>query len=55
MVLFTVITLTVIILAILAIIAFSTVGAASIVVFGDVIVCVLVLVWVLKKLVFKKR
>lgn len=37
------------------ILAVSTVGAAGIIVFSDVIVCAFILVWIIKKIIAKKK
>ena len=33
----------------------SIFGAGAIIIFGDVIVCVLIIAWIIKKLFFKKK
>ena len=55
MVLLTIISLTLLILFMAVILSISILGASVLIVFGDVIVCVLVLGWIIKKLFFKKR
>lgn len=55
MILFTILLLTLIILTILSVLAISMGGAIFIIVFGDVIVCIFIIVWILKRLIKKKR
>ena len=55
MILFTIIVLAIVLLLALLIALASAVGAGVIVIFGDVIICLILLIWVAKKLVFKKR
>ena len=40
---------------IFTILAVSTFGAAGIIVFGDVMVCAVLIIWILKRLIDKKR
>lgn len=54
MVLFTILTLILIILLVVFVLATSVVGAGAIIIFGDVIVCVVLLGWLIKKLSLKK-
>lgn len=54
MVLFTILLLTVIILTVITVVAVSVGGAAFIVLFGDVIVCIVLIAWFMKHLIFKK-
>lgn len=55
MFLFTVLIITILIL--IAVVAFVTgvIGAGAIILFGDVIIAIVLLVWLTKKLFFKKR
>lgn len=53
MVLFTLLLLMVIILIVATLIVVSIGGAVGVILFGDVIVCILVLIWLLKKLLTK--
>lgn len=55
MILFTILTLILLILVILTVVITSVVGALGIVLFGDVIVCGLILGWIIKKRFFKKK
>lgn len=55
MILFTILLLTLVVLTIITVVATSIVGAGAIVIFGDVIICALLLVWLIKRLFFKKR
>ena len=54
MILFTILALMVIIAGIIAVVVAGTIGGATLLVFGDVIVCVLILYWIVK-LIFKKK
>lgn len=54
MILFTIITLTIILLVIFTIVAVAATGAVGIILFGDVIVCIIFLVWIIKKICKKK-
>lgn len=54
MVLFTILALILLILVVVTVIITSVLGAGAIVIFGDVIVCVFILGWLIKKLFFKK-
>lgn len=54
MVILTILLLTTLLLIAMTVVVVSVGGAIGIVVFGDVIVCILVLVWLIKKLIFKK-
>lgn len=53
MVLITLLLLMVIILIVATLIVLSVGGAVGVILFGDVIVCILVLIWLLKKLLTK--
>jgi len=52
MILFTIIALTIILLLALIIAVSSAVGASVLVIFGDVIVCIILLIWIAKKIFF---
>lgn len=54
MILFLILLLTAILLTLVTVIAISVGGTAFIVLFGDVIVCIFILIWVMK-LLFKKQ
>lgn len=54
MILFLILLLTVILLTLITVIAISVGGTAFIILFGDVIVCIFILIWVMKHL-FKKK
>ena len=47
--------ITLLILVAVAILAISVGGAAFIIVFGDVIVCVIFIVWIMKRIARRKR
>lgn len=55
MYLFIILMATLLLLSIVTVVAVSVGGAAFIVVFGDVIVCIFLISWLIKKLVSKKR
>ena len=55
MLLFIILALILLLLLAMIVITVSTVGAAGIVVFGDVIVCIFIIVWVIKLLIKRKR
>lgn len=55
MILFLILSLILIALIALTIIVLAAGGTAFIVVFGDVIVCIFILAWVIKKIFFKKK
>lgn len=47
---------TILVIALLTLIIFTVIGGAvGIVMFGDVIVCALLIIWIIKKLFFKKK
>lgn len=55
MILFLILLLTVILLTLITVIAISVGGTAFIILFGDVIVCIVILIWVMKHLFKRKR
>lgn len=55
MILFTIVLLTLLLLIGIGVASFSAFGAGVIIVFGDVIVCIILLIWIIKKLICKKR
>ena len=55
MILFTIVLLTLLLLIGIGVVSFSAFGAGVIIVFGDVIVCIILLIWIIKKLICKKR
>ena len=55
MILFLILSLILIALITLTIIVLAAGGTAFIVVFGDVIVCIFILAWIIKKIFFKKK
>lgn len=55
MILLTLLLLITIILMVVTVAVLSVVGAAGIVIFGDVIVCILGLVWIIKKFASRKK
>lgn len=55
MILFTILILMIIMLTLIAIIAFSMGGTMFILVFGDVIVCIALMIWIAKRLYNRKK
>lgn len=55
MILFIILLLTVLLLTVAGIAMLSVGGAAFIVLFGDVIVCAVLIVWIMKRLLKKRR
>ena len=54
MITFIILAITLIALAIFTIVTAGAVGTAGIIVFGDVIVCIVLIVWIIKRLVNRK-
>ena len=54
MIAFIILAITLIALAIFTIVTVGAVGTAGIIVFGDVIVCIVLIVWIIKRLVNRK-
>lgn len=54
MITFIILAITLIALAIFTVVTVGTVGAAGIIVFGDVIACIVLIVWIIKRLVNRK-
>ena len=54
MITFIILAITLIALAIFTVVTVGTVGAAGIIVFGDVIICIVLIVWIIKRLVNRK-
>lgn len=55
MILLTILLLMLALLTVFAVFAVGTVGAVGFIVFGDVIVCIVLLAWLIKKIIFKKK
>lgn len=55
MILSTILAITILALVVITIVALSVGGAAFIIIFGDVIVCVFILMWIFKRLFLKKK
>lgn len=55
MILFTILLLTLLMLAVITVAAISIGGSAFIVVFGDVIVCMVFIIWIMKHLFTRKK
>lgn len=54
MILFTILALTLIILLVITVVMVSVGGSFAIILFGDVIVCIFIIGWIIKKLYFKR-
>lgn len=54
MILFIILLLTAVILTVVTVLALSAGGVAFIILFGDVIVCIALIVWIMRK-IFKRR
>lgn len=55
MILFAILALILIMLIVFIVLGTSVIGAGTIFVFGDVIICALLIGWLIKKLFFKKK
>lgn len=55
MILFMILLLTLLFIGVITVLAISAGGAAFIVLFGDVIVCGFIIIWIMKKLVKRKK
>jgi hypothetical protein len=55
MILTTILLITFIVLMVTTVIALSVGGAAFILVFGDVIVCMAIIIWIVKRLIKRKK
>ena len=55
MILFTILMLILLLLIVIGIVAVSVFGAGVIIIFGDVIVCAILIIWIIKKMFTKKR
>lgn len=55
MILITILLLTLAVLAVITVLAISFGGAAVIILFGDVIVCMLFIIWIIKRLIKRKK
>lgn len=55
MILFTILLLTLTILTVATVLTVGTLGAGAIIIFGDVIVCGIFIVWIMKRLIQKKK
>lgn len=55
MILFTILAIILLILTLVVILTVSTVGAAGVVVFGDVFVCMAIIVWVMRAIIKKRN
>lgn len=54
MILFMILLLILLMLLIFMALILSTIGAAGVIIFGDVIVCIFIIVWILK-IIYKKK
>ena len=55
MFLFLVLLITLVILILITAFVISIFGAGFIIIFGDVVVCVLIIAWIIKKIISKKK
>lgn len=55
MILFMILLLTLILLTVITVVAVSAIGATGIVLFGDVIVCAFIIIWIMKRLIGKRK
>lgn len=55
MILFTILALVALFLIIFTVVAVSIGGAAFIIIFGDIIVCIAIIVWIIKKIMKRKK
>jgi len=55
MILFITLLITLLVLAVIVALAIGIGGAAFIIVFGDVIVCILIIVWIMKKILKRRK
>lgn len=55
MFLFTVLLITLLILIAVVAVITGIVGAGALIIFGDVIICIILILWLMKKLFFRKR
>lgn len=55
MILFIILALILILLVVATVLVISVAGAGAIIVFGDVIVCILIIGWIIKKIFFNKK
>ena len=55
MILFMILCTMLILLTMLSILVIGATGAVGIVLFGDVIVCIILIVWIIKKMIKRKR
>ena len=55
MFLFTVLILILLIITFVVVLAISTIGASAIIIFGDVIVCIFIIAWIISLLIKRRR
>lgn len=55
MILFTILALVALFLIIFTVVAVSIGGAVFVIIFGDIIVCIAIIVWIIKKILKKKK
>ena len=55
MILFMILCTMVVLLTLLSILVIGATGAVGIVLFGDVIVCIILIVWIIKKMIKRRR
>ena len=54
MILFTILLIMLLVIAAITVVGIGVLGSVGVVVFGDLIVCIVLIVWLIKKFVFKK-
>lgn len=55
MILFLILLLTLVILTVITVAVISVTGAVGVVLFGDVIVCIWLIVWFMKRIIWKRK
>lgn len=55
MILFTILALILLILLVVVVTVTSVVGAGALIIFGDVIICIIILAWLINRLFFKRK
>lgn len=55
MILFIILATIMILLVVATVLVISIAGAGAIIIFGDVIVCILIIAWIIKKVFFNKK
>ena len=55
MILFLILALMLVILTVFTVVIVSVTGAVGIVLFGDIIVCIMMIIWIIKRILRKKK